>query len=550
MFEWLRKLFGGAGEATPSEFADAAAPVAPQAATGSKPSNPPVAPPVPTPTASPPKSSPPPVPRVVQLQLDAADFLPIRREEVVEANRQQGRSWFGNVWFGRRDVIPPPDDARTKMIDRGLVTHGLLAPEQLVEIHTIGAEFDHYRPQIEKVQHTAALAGQQAVEADRARRAAIKEQKKREAAERRARRAREIEQRRATDIVFLGRGVSGLLGQRNSDLTRLQASGLPVLSTPGDLARALGLTISELRWLAFHTEVATRIHYIHFTVPKKSGGVRTLSAPHRWLAAVQQWIHATILSKLPTEPAAQGFRKGCSTVSNARPHCRQAVVVNLDLENFFPTIVFPRVRSVYHRLGYSPCVATILSLLCTECPRRQVTYVDKTYWVATGPRGLPQGACTSPALSNQVARRLDKRLGGLAKKLHLAYTRYADDLTFSGSAELEPRVGYLLARVRHLAEAEGFAVNDKKTRVLRPGAAQKVTGLVVNEKPAVPRREVRRLRALLHRAKYEGLDRQNRDGRPNFRAYVEGKIAYINMVQPTVGAKLLAQYQALKTSEG
>jgi hypothetical protein len=222
------------------------------------------------------------------------------------------------------------------------------------------------------------------------------------------------------------------------------------------------------------------------------------------------------------------------------------VIVNMDLENFFPTIVFARVRSVFQRLGYSPCVATILALLCTECPRRQVSYNGKSYWVATGPRGLPQGACTSPALSNQVARRLDKRLGGLAKKLNLAYTRYADDLTFSGSAELEPRIGYLLARVRHLAEAEGFAVNDKKTRVLRPTTAQKVTGLVVNDKPAVARRERRRLRALLHRARREGLDQQNRSALPNFRAYLEGKIAYLRMVQPTLGAKLLEQYKALK----
>src|SRR4029077_10406034 len=121
-----------------------------------------------------------------------------------------------------------------------------------------------------------------------------------------------------------------------------------------------------------------------------------------------------------------------SVVSNAQAHTRRALVVNLDLENFFPSIAFPRVRSVFQRRGYSPAVATILALLGTECPRRLVQYDGKRYWVATGPRGLPQGACTSPALSNQVARRLDKRLGGLANKLGLAYTRYADDLTFSG----------------------------------------------------------------------------------------------------------------------
>jgi retron-type reverse transcriptase len=504
-----------------------------------------VVPPTP-PAAEEPAAPPPAIPRVTKLNLDAADFLPITRTELVEAGRQQGRGWFGNVWFGRRDLIPPADDPRTKLVDRGLVSNGLLTPEQLVEIHTVGAEREHYRPQTEMMHHQAAVAGQQAVEADRARRAAIKQQKKKEAEEKRQRRAQEIQNRRATDILFLGRRVSGRLGERDSDTARLQALGLPVMSTPAELAKSLGLTIPRLRWLAFHTEVATRIHYVHFTVPKKSGGLRTLSAPHRRLAVAQRWILQNILNKLPAEPAAQGFRKGCSTVTNARPHCRQAVVVNMDLENFFPTIVFPRVRSVFHRLGYSPCMATILALLCTECPRRKVSYGGKSYWVATGPRGLPQGACTSPTLSNQVARRLDKRLGGLAKKLNLAYTRYADDLTFSGPAELESRIGYLLARVRHIAEDEGFAVNDKKTRILRPTTAQKVTGLVVNQKPAVPRRERRRLRALLHRARHEGLDRQQRSARPNFRAYLEGKLAYLRMVHPELGAKLLAQYDALK----
>jgi retron-type reverse transcriptase len=487
----------------------------------------------------------PPVPQITKLKLDAGDFLPVSREEVLTASQRQGQGWFSNVWFGRRDLIPPPDDARTKMIDRGLVTHGLLSPEQLVEIHEVGAEWSRLRPQTEMIQHQAAVAGQQAVEADRAARAARKEQKKKEAAERRRRRAEEVAERRAKDILYLGRGVSGRLGERHSDVARLQAAGLPLLATPADVAGALGLTIRQLRWLAFHAEVTARIHYVHFTVPKKSGGMRTLSAPHRKLASAQRWILHNILNKLPVEPPAQGFHQGKSTLTNAQPHCKQAVVVNADLENFFPSIGFPRVRSVFARLGYSSCVATILALLCTECPRRQVSYDGKSYWVAIAPRGLPQGACTSPALSNQVARRLDKRLAGIARKLGLNYTRYADDLTFSGSAELEPKVGYLLARIRHLAKDEGFAVNGKKTRVLRRAAAQKVTGLVVNDKPSVPRKELRRLRALLHRARLEGLDKQNRANKPRFRAWLEGKIAYVRMVQPALGEKLHEQYRAI-----
>ena len=116
-------------------------------------------------------------------------------------------------------------------------------------------------------------------------------------------------------------------------------------------------------------------------------------------------------------------------------------MVNLDLKDFFPTITFPRVKGAFAQLGYSPAVATILALLCTESPRRTVTYAGQTLHVATGPRSLPQGACTSPALSNLVARRLDARLTGLCRKLGWTYTRYADDLTFSADGETATKVG-------------------------------------------------------------------------------------------------------------
>ena len=158
---------------------------------------------------------------------------------------------------------------------------------------------------------------------------------------------------------------------------------------------------------------------------------------------------------------------------------------------------------------------------------------------------LPQGAPTSPALANTSLRHLDARLAGWAGAVDAVYTRYADDLTFSGDEALEGCIGYLMARVRHIAEAEGFTVNGSKSRVLGRNAAQMVTGLVVNDRPKIRRAEIRRLRAILHRARFEGLDRQNRDGRPNFRAYLRGKIAYLAMTQPELGAKLVAELEAL-----
>jgi retron-type reverse transcriptase len=497
------------------------------------------APPPPPPAQ--PSAVPPPPPR--KLDLNAADFLPISREELKDA-AQKTQLW--GPWFGRRDLIPPADDPRTKLIDRALVTHGLLTPEQLAEIHRVGDEMERVRPSLAALEHAAMQAGEAAVLVDREQRAKIREGKKADALARKKEREKAIAERWATDIVFLGRGVSGRLGERVSDVDKLKALGLPLLATPADVAAALGLSIPRLRWLAFHTEVATRVHYVSFTAPKKSGGTRTLSAPHRTLAGAQRWILQNIVARLPVESPAHGFLRGRSILTNAQPHSRKAVVLNMDLENFFPSITFPRVRSVFHRLGYSQAVATILALLCTECPRKLVEYDGKPYHVALGPPGLPQGACTSPGLSNQVAKRLDRRLRGLAVKLGLTYTRYADDITFSGNGELNARVGYLMARVRHIAEDEGFAVNARKSRVQRRNTAQRVTGLVVNEQPNVGRKEIRRLRAILHHARTEGLDRQNRAGLPHFRAWLEGKIGYVSMVRPDIGAKLRAALEAVR----
>ncbi len=531
LWEFLSRLLGVRRPSPPPPPQDQA----PSAPTENRP-----APVVPTavPAAPPPQAAPTPAPQAPQpAPVQPVDFLPIGRDELMKGGEEVRRT-TGWMWFGRRDIIPPVTDPRTKLIDRGMLTQGLLAADELAEIHTVGDQYGKFANREHHIEVQAGQSAEQAVEADRAARKAVKERKKAEAAERKRRRQEAVASRKANDIRFVGKGVSALLNDRESDANKLTATGLPVLSTPADLASALGLTVSKLRWLCFHTEAATRIHYVQFEVSKKSGGTRTLSAPHRTIAAAQQWALANILDKLPVEGAAHGFVRSRSTLTNARPHAGKAVVVNVDLEGFFPSIGFPRVRHFYRRLGYSGAVATLLALLGTECPRKKVVYDGTTYFVATGQRGLPQGACTSPALSNQIARRLDRRLSALSAKLGLEYTRYADDLTFSGGTDFRGKVGYLLARVRHIAQDEGFAVHPKKTRVRRPNARQTVTGLVVNHSPGVPREVIRRLRAILHRAKAEGLAAQNRGGEPNFRAWVEGMIAYVAMSRPAVGEKL------------
>src|SRR5579883_506746 len=503
----------------------------------------PVVPPPPLPTET--SANPPPPPKAQSQPATPADtysateFLPVTLEEIVDAAK--GGNLLSTAFqFGRQSIIPPVSDPRTQLIDRAMVTHGLLTPEELNEIHRVGEEYDKVKPTDASIAAAAGLAGSAAVKAYREAKEREKARKKAESAARKKERAEAVARRRATDIIFLGRGVSSRLHLRLSDHVTLSANGLPVLHTPADVANALGLSIKQLRWLAYHTEAATRTHYVKFQVPKRSGGMRTLAAPHKRLKAAQHWILANIVGKLTVTEAAHGFVSGRGIVSNASPHTTKAVVVNLDLSDFFPAITFPRVRAVFERAGYSGCVATILALLCTECPRATVTYTGTKYEAATGPRGLPQGAPTSPGLSNQVARKLDKRLLGVAAKLGLTYTRYADDITFSGGEEVVSKIGWLLAKVRHIAQEEGFAVNEKKTRVMRRSMAQTVTGVVVNAKPSISREELRRLRAILHRAKTEGLEAQNREGRPNFHAWLAGKIAFVAMVRPDVGAKLKA----------
>ncbi len=539
-FDWLRSMFFGEAPQRPRVIRTGLpTPVRPAALRPAPPPAPVPASPAPTPGPAP-----------LKVSYDAEEFLPISRKELGEkAATQEVRT---SPWWGRTDTIPPGDDPRTKLIDRALVTRGYLAPDQLVEIHRVGDLMLQFKGDEALLRQQAAGA----VARMKEERAALKARKKAEAEEKRRLRAEAAAQRKATDIIFLGRGVSGGLSNRNADAARLQKLGLPLLATPAEAAKAMGLAVPRLRWLAFHSEAATTVHYTRFKIPKKSGGVREISAPHPKLAAAQRWILENVLAKLPPEAPAHGFIPGRSTVTNARPHVKRAVVVNLDLKDFFPSITFPRVRGIFEGLGYSPSVATVFALLSTEAPRTTVEYDGKKYHVALGPRGLPQGASTSPALSNLVARRLDRRLAGLAAKLGWSYTRYADDLTFSGDTlvpkgEKNPKsVAWLLARTRHILEDEGFEVNEKKLRVQRRNAAQVVTGIVVNEKPSASREERRRLRAILHRARFEGIEKQNRIGHSNFTAWLRGHVAYVSMVDPAQGAKLKVKLDALLADGG
>ncbi|MBK7078626.1 MAG: RNA-directed DNA polymerase [Myxococcales bacterium] len=533
----VKRFFGGGGALQPDPSAPTAAP----------PSTPTPSTPAPAPAHTAPA---PPAARTAPAPTSTDDSARFRNPAILGLSAAELRKRalrinpYQTPWIGRVDTIPPQSDERTAIIDRGLILRGLLTAAQIEEIHRVGDLWLAHHDAMRLAAAAGAASGEAAVAAERARRAEAKRAKQAAAAARAAARAAAVAARRATDIIFVGRGVSAGLADRRSHVEQLAAAGLPVLAAPADLAAALGLTVPRLRWLCFHADAPAKTHYTYFTIPKRSGGTRKLAAPHRQLAAAQRWIFDQILAKLPITDAAHGFVPGRSTVTNARPHVGQRIVINLDLADFFPSITFPRVRGLFASLGYSPAIATLLAMLTTEAPRVEVEFAGRTHYVATGPRALPQGACTSPTLANLVARKLDRRLGGATRKLGWTYTRYADDLTFSAPAAGSAQVALIFARVRAIVTAEGFAVNEAKGRVQR-GGRHTVTGLVVNDRLAVPREQVRRVRAILHGARTTGLAAQNRAGHPDFRAWLQGTIAYIHMVDPARGAAFQAQLDAL-----
>ncbi|PJO39462.1 RNA-dependent DNA polymerase [Delftia acidovorans] len=395
---------------------------------------------------------------------------------------------------------------------------------------------------------------------------AQREETKRRQAQERHDKALAWHAKRATHVGYLGPGVSAALQgpqageappaageRRQADPQRLTRHGLPELADAAQLADAMGITVAELRFLGFHREVARTHHYHSFTLPKKTGGERLISAPMPRLKRAQYWVLDNILGKVPAHDAAHGFLAGRSIVSNAAPHAGHDVVINLDVKDFFPSIAFGRIKGVFRHLGYGEAMATLLALLCSE-NRAQAWQVDGEKLFVGGKareRVLPQGAPTSPMLTNLLCRRLDRRLLGLARQLGFVYTRYADDLTFSASGEAaRDNVGRLLGRVRWILRDEGFTPHPDKERVMRKGRRQEVTGLVVNaDKPGVSRETRRRLRAALHRATQASAGKpahwQGQAAQPS---QLLGLAQFVYQVDPVQGGPLLGQARQLTRS--
>ncbi|MFO0734854.1 MAG: reverse transcriptase family protein [Labilithrix sp.] len=324
----------------------------------------------------------------------------------------------------------------------------------------------------------------------------------------------------------------GIYRRNTSDAARpdvLRARGIPALASRDELASLLGVT----EWSA----LAPGSAYIEFEVPKATGGTRRIAAPRKPLRIVQRKILDQILAKVPVHRAAHGFVPGRSTVTNAEPHLGAAIVIKMDLVDFFPSIHYRRVTGLFQELGYSAPIAADLAGLCTYRPKLAG---GRRVW----PGLLPQGAPTSPAITNLICRRLDARLTALAAKAGAIYTRYADDLTFSFAKDPAEalKLGRFFWWIDQICQQEGFTENTKKRRVFRRSAQQRVTGIVVNEHLAVPRDARRRFRAILSNVKKNGLEAEAR-GNPDLEAWLRGFAAYVQMVQPALGQRLAREAQ-------
>lgn len=337
--------------------------------------------------------------------------------------------------------------------------------------------------------------------------------------------------------------------------------GVPEIPSVAALAQWLRLTPSELEWFSDPKGLLARPldprlrHYSYRLLHKSSGGLRLIEAPKQHMRAMQRQILREILAPIPVHPAAHGFVKGRSIRTFAAPHTGRAVVLRMDLNDFFPTFTRARIQTLFRMCGYPEAVADRLGNLCTTIVPSSL-FAKLAFEDAAAARELytrphlPQGAPTSPALANICAYRLDCRLAGLARAAGAVYTRYADDLAFSGDHDFVLRAERFAASAAAICNDAGFRVHFRKTRVMRQGVRQHLAGLVTNAHVNVPRRDYDQLKATLTNCLRHGPATQNRDGLPDFHAHLQGRVSFVESINPARGKRLRALFERVQWPSG
>ena len=337
-----------------------------------------------------------------------------------------------------------------------------------------------------------------------------------------------------------------------SPVAAAESWSVPTLRTVREVADWLGISVSELEWFADVRSLESKRnqgrlrHYHYRALAKRFGQIRLIEAPKPRLKEHQRRILTEILNHIPLHATAHGFRHGRSILTFAAPHVGRRVVLRIDLQDFFPSIRAARVQALFRTVGYPEPVADLLAGLCTNCtPLDALDDVDpSTYrqlrnarWLYSQPH-LPQGAPTSPALANLCAYRMDCRLSGLADSASATYTRYADDLAFSGELDFSRVVSRFHLHACATVIEEGFTVHHRKTRIMRQGARQRLAGIVVNQRLNVMRADYDRLKATLTNCVRHGAASQNRASQADFYAHLLGRISFVETVNPARGRRL------------
>jgi retron-type reverse transcriptase len=293
-------------------------------------------------------------------------------------------------------------------------------------------------------------------------------------------------------------------------IEKLQSKNVPPIFELQHLSNLIGV---EESFLAAVIRDSKKL-YREFSIPKRRGGIRKIAAPKPSLLYCQRWVNTEILQNLPVHPCAFGFVAGRSAIENAKKHLGAPYLLSLDVKDFFPSIHQDEVMKLFLGLGYSPSVSVLLTSLCCLEGR------------------LPQGAATSPAISNYLCSNMDKELQNLADKKGLTYTRYADDIALSGeslgSDELEKAI--------FLIELFGFKINEGKSRIAGPGVKKIVTGVSIGTGEAkLPRDAVRKIKADAYALTKFGLQQfsKSRDLRdPVVVERMIGRVEYWLQIEP------------------
>jgi hypothetical protein len=332
--------------------------------------------------------------------------------------------------------------------------------------------------------------------------------------------------------------------------------GVTALPDAAALARLLDLDQAELAWFAdvrgLERTVDEPLRHYRWHAVERRGGLRLLAEPKPRLKEAQRRLLRHVLAPVPVHDAAHGCVPGRSVRTAAVPHAGSAVVLGMDLEAFFASVAAPRIWGLLQGIaGLTEPVAHLVTALVTTTAPASVWRAlpvpveadardrHRRLGARLATPHLPQGAPTSPALANLVCFRLDRRLAGLAAAFGAHYTRYVDDLTFSGDRRIDG--DRLAALVTEVAAEEGLRVNQAKTRVAGAGSRQRVLGAVVNSRPTLPRPERDALRALLHNCARHGWTTQTRGHDPaTFREHVLGRVAWAAWLDPVFGERLQA----------